>query len=77
MFQLVHLRVPNIMLVPTPKAMTEAASSIPATAMINVGIPLATPYPFDLNRNRDGTTMAGDTAANIDLRIPIIMIWFQ
>lgn len=43
MLQLVHLRVPNIMLVPTPKAMTEAASSIPATAMINVGIPLATP----------------------------------
>lgn len=48
--------------------MTEAASSIPATAMINVGIPLATPYPFDRRRKRQGTTTAGDTAAIIDLQ---------
>lgn len=34
---------PKSMLEPTPNAMTEAASSIPATAIINVGIPLATP----------------------------------
>lgn len=55
------------MLVPTPNAMTDSASSIPATAMIKVGMPLATPYPLDFKRNRHGTTTAGDTAAIIDL----------
>ena len=36
---------------------------MPATAMIKVGIPLATPYPLVLSLKRHGTTTAGDTAA--------------
>lgn len=50
-----------------PNAATEAASSIPETAMTIVGIPLATPYPLVLNRKRHGTTTAGDTAPIIPL----------
>lgn len=32
-----------------PNKATDRASSIPAMAMIRVGMPLATPYPFDLS----------------------------
>lgn len=55
--------VENIMLFIMPKAATDAASSTPDIAIIIVGIPFATPYPFDLNRKRHGTITAGETAA--------------
>lgn len=48
------------------KLIEQFTSSIPATAIIKVGIPLATPYPFVLSLKRQGTTTAGDTAAIID-----------
>lgn len=57
----------------TPKTATEVASPMLATAMISVGIPLATPYPFERNLNKQGTTTAGATAAMIvPVMIPII-----
>lgn len=52
-----------------PNAATEKASSIPATAIIKVGIPLAAPYPLVRNRKRHGTTTAGDTAPIIVLHV--------
>lgn len=55
----------NIMLFTTPKIATDVESPILATAMISVGIPFATPYPFDRNLNKQGTTTAGATAATI------------
>lgn len=55
--------VEKIMLFIIPNAATDAASSTPDIAIIIVGIPLATPYPFDLKRKRQGTITAGETAA--------------
>lgn len=52
-----------------PKPATDAASQIPDTAIMSVGIPLATPYPFVRKRKRHGTTTAGDTAAVTDPKI--------
>lgn len=55
----------NIILFTTPKMATDVESPILATAIIKVGIPLATPYPFERNLNKQGTTTAGATAATI------------
>lgn len=56
----------NMILFTIPKTATETASSMPAMAIINVGMPLATPYPFVRSRKRHGTTTAGETAAPTD-----------
>jgi hypothetical protein len=58
----------NMILCMMPKMATDAASSMPDTAMISVGIPFATPYPFFRSLNRQDTTTAGDTAAMTDLK---------
>lgn len=55
----------NIMLFTTPKIATDVESPILATAMMRVGIPFATPYPFERNLTKQGTTTAGATAATI------------
>jgi len=60
------------MLEMTPKAATEKASSMPVTAKIRVGMPLATPKPFNRSLSKPGTTTAGDTAASIELKILLI-----
>jgi hypothetical protein len=52
----------------TPKAATEKASSMPVTAKIRVGIPLATPKPLSRSLSNPGTTTAGETAASIELK---------
>lgn len=59
----------NIILFTTPKIATDVESPILATAIISVGIPLATPYPLERNLNKQGTTTAGATAATI---VPVI-----
>jgi hypothetical protein len=51
-----------------PKMATDAASSMPDTAMMSVGMPFATPYPFCRSLKRHDTTTAGDTAAMTDLK---------
>jgi hypothetical protein len=51
-----------------PKAATDIASSMPDTAMMSVGMPFATPYPFFRSLKRHDTTTAGDTAAMTDLK---------
>ena len=51
-----------------PKRATDIASSMPDTAMMRVGIPFATPYPFCRSLKRHDTTTAGDTAAMTDLK---------
>lgn len=58
----------NIILWMMPKMATDVASSIPDTAMMSVGIPFATPYPFCRSLKRQDTTTAGDTAAMTDLK---------
>lgn len=55
----------NMILFTTPKMATDVESPILATAIISVGIPLATPYPFERSLKRHGTTTAGATAATI------------
>lgn len=52
-----------------PNAATDTASSIPETAIMSVGMPLATPYPFILSLKRHETTTAGDTAATTEPKI--------
>lgn len=53
----------KIILFIIPKPATEAAPSIPAIAIIRVGIPFETPYPLDFRSNRQGIITAGETAA--------------
>lgn len=55
----------NIILLTTPKIATDVESPMLATAIISVGMPFATPYPFERNLNKQGTTTAGATAATI------------
>lgn len=68
--RLVRELLENIMLLTIPKKATDIASSIPDIAMISVGIPFATPYPFVRSLNKHGTTTAGDTAAKTDPETP-------
>lgn len=52
-----------------PKTTAEAASSIPDTAIIKVGIPVVTPYPLARNRKRQDIIIAGETAAIAEPRM--------
>jgi len=51
-----------------PKMATDIASSMLDAAMMRVGMPFATPYPFCRSLKRHDTTTAGDTAAMTDLK---------
>jgi len=51
-----------------PKTATDTASSMADAAMMRVGMPFATPYPFCRSLKRHDTTTAGDTEAMTDLK---------
>lgn len=50
----------------SPKIVMARISSNDDAAMRVVGIPLATPYPYECNYIQDGTNTAGETAPTMN-----------